>query len=112
MWRSAVKASARTFWAVVVGAAVGLAFGLGYPLSAWPQGVPPFPEPSGGFSLSPDGGVSSWQDRSGYVVQPNGGTSSFSPDGGYYIAPDGGYTTWQGAAPVILPDGSAWWPGQ
>lgn len=66
------------------------------------QPLQPLASLGGGYSLTPDGGVSSWQDGSGYIVAPSG-NSSWSPDGGYSISPDGGVSSWSG--PVIQLDG-------
>lgn len=84
--------------------AVGLLVG---PVFAWPsysQGIQPL-QPLGGYSITPDGGITSFQDGSGYTVTPDG-NGSWGPSGGYFISPDGGVSSWSGpVAPVILPDG-------
>lgn len=96
----------RGFWLVVgVGASLALLWLL--IVGAHAQGIQPIAplQPlGGGYSVTPDGGVSSWQDGSGYVVAPSG-AGSWSPDGGYFVAPDGSVSSWSAPALVILPDG-------
>jgi hypothetical protein len=47
---------------------------------AFSQGIQPLEPlptaPAGGYLLDPSGGITSWQDGSGYSVAPGGGTSS------------------------------------
>ncbi len=55
-----------------------------------------------GYSVAPDGTVTSWSNGSGYQVGP-GGTSSWSPDGGYAVTPGGGVSSWTGPVEPVVP---------
>lgn len=50
-------------------------------------------------------GVALAQATSGFSITPDGGVSSWGPSGGYSVTPDGGYSTWSGPAVVVAPDG-------
>lgn len=95
-----------TFARIVALSVVGIVGVIGAS-AAWSQAIQPL-QPlaplGGGYTVSPDGGVSSWQGNSGYVIGPLG-NGSWSPDGGYFVAPDGSVSSWSGPLPVILPDG-------
>lgn len=92
-----------TFARIVGLAVIGIVTVVGAS-AAWPQGIQPL-QPLGGYSITPDGGITSFQDGSGYTVTPDG-NGSWGPSGGYFISPDGGVSSWSGpVAPVILPDG-------
>lgn len=55
-----------------------------------------------GYSISPDGQITSWDANGGYSSGPQGNTS-WDNSGGYAIQPGGGVSSWTGPVLPVVP---------